>query len=169
VTGREVLVCGGDGAVLDALRELGWTQADPDATTPLDLLIIEPSPQAEGDWSAAAAMDATANVIGDITGRRGRLRAGRALVVVAVATPPDRAAVRSAGDGVVAAALAMAMQVLAVDWAPDGVRCLLVVTSGVGSPLARLVHWLAAPDAPALTGQTIDLAAVEHATLRAPG
>ncbi len=168
MTGREVLVCGGDGTLVETLRELGWTPADPDATTPLDLLIVEPAPQAEGEWSAAAAMDATADVIVGITDRRERLRAGRGLVVVAVATPPGRATVRSAGDGVVAAALAMAVQVLAVDWAPDGVRCLLVVR-GAGATLARVVHWLAAPDAPALTGQTIDLAAVEHATLRAPG
>jgi hypothetical protein len=77
--------------------------------------------------------------------------------------------VGSAGDGVVAAALAMSVQLLAVDWARDGVRCLLVVTGDTGEPLARLAHWLAAPDAPALSGQTIDMAAVEHATLRAPG
>ena len=115
-------------------------------------------------------MDATGEVILGITEQRDRLRSGRGLVVVAVATPPGRAAVRSAGDGVVAAALAMSVQLLAVDWAADGVRCLLVVTGGDGGePLARLVHWLAAPDAPALSGQTIDMAAVDHATLRAPG
>ncbi|WP_029112901.1 hypothetical protein [Mycobacterium sp. URHB0044] len=170
MTGREVLVCGRDGTLLETLGDLGWTPADADATTPLDLLIIEPAPQAEGEWSAAAAMDATAEAIRGITGRRERLLARRGLVVVAVGSPPARAALRSAGDGVVAAALAMAVQVLAVDWAADGVRCLLVVTGDDrGAALARLLHWLAAPDAPALTGQTIDLGAVEHATLRAPG
>jgi hypothetical protein len=169
-TDREVLVCGGDDTLVEALRALGWTPADPAATAPLGLLVIAPAPQDDGEWSAAAAMDATAEVIGGIIDRRDRLLSGRGLVVVAVSTPPGRAAVRSAGDGVVAAALAMTVQVLAVDWAPDGVRCLLVVTGGdAGEPLARLAHWLAAPDAPALTGQTIDMAAVEHATLRAPG
>lgn len=169
-TGREVLVCGGDDTLVEALRALGWTPADPHATTPLDLLVIAPATQGDGEWSAVAAMEATAAVIGGIVDRRDRLRSGAGLVVVAVSTPPGRAAVRSAGNGVVAAALAMSVQVLAVDWAPDGVRCLLVVTGGdAGEPLARLVHWLAAPDAPALTGQTIDVAAVDHATLRAPG
>lgn len=171
-TGRYALVYGpGSSTLIDALRLLGWAPADPDATTPVDLLVIAPAPQDDGDeWSAAAAMDATAEVILGITERRERLRAGRGLVVVAVATPPGRAAVRLAGDGVVSAALAMSVQLLAVDWAPDGVRCLLVVTGGDGSEaLARLVHWLAAPDAPTLSGQTIDMAAVEHATLRAPG
>jgi hypothetical protein len=167
--GREVLVCGGDGTIVEALRALGWAHADAQAATPLGLLVIAPAAQDDGEWSAAA-MAATAGVIGEILEHRDRLRAGGGLVVVTVTTPPGRAAVGSAGDGVVAAALAMAVQVLAVDWAPDGVRCLLVVTGGdAGEPLARLVHWLAAPDAPALTGQTIDMAAVEHATLRAPG
>jgi NAD(P)-dependent dehydrogenase (short-subunit alcohol dehydrogenase family) len=169
-TRREVLVWGGDDTLAEALRGLGWTPADPHATTSLGLLVIAPAPQGDGEWSAAAAMEATAAVIGGIVDRRERLRSGRGLVVVAVATPPGRAAMRSAGDGVVAAALAMSVQLLAVDWAPDGVRCLLVVTGGNrGEPLARLVHWLAAPDALALTGQTIDMAAVDHATLRAPG
>jgi hypothetical protein len=136
----------------------------------LGLLVIAPTPQGGDEWSAAEAMAATAAVIGEIVDRRERLRSGAGLVVVAVPSPPGRAAVRSEGDGVVAAALAMSVQVLAVDWAPDGVRCLLVVTGGdAGEPLARLVHWLAAPDAPALTGQTIDMAAVAHATLRTPG
>jgi hypothetical protein len=169
-TGRHVLVCRGDGTLVETLRALGWTPADPDAATPLDLLIIEPAPQDDGEWSAAAAMDTTADVIRGITERRERLQAGRGLVVVAVAAPPGRAAVRSAGDGVVAAALAMAVQVLAVDWAPDGVRCLLVVTDDDhGASLARLAHWLAAPEAPALTAQTIDMAGDQHATLRATG
>jgi hypothetical protein len=172
-TDRHVLVCGpGSTLIIEALDALGWTPADPHANTPLSLLVITPTPQDGGDgtWSAAGAVDATAEVIRGITERRERLRSGRGLVVVAVATPPGRAAVRSAGDGVVAAALAMSVQLFAVDWAPDGVRCLLVVTGGDGGePLARLAHWLAAPDAPALTGQTIDLAAVDHATLRAPG
>lgn len=173
-TDRHVLVCGpgSDGTLIEALGALGWTPADPHATTPVGLLVITPTPQDcdDGTWSMAAAMDATAEVIRGITERRERLRSGRGLVVVAVATPPGRAAVRSAGDGVVAAALAMSVQLLAVDWAPDGVRCLLVVNGGDGAePLARLAHWLAAPDAPALTGQTIDVAAVNHATLRAPG
>lgn len=173
-TDRHVLVCGpgSDSTLIEALRALGWTPADPHATTPVDLLVIAPAPQDGGDgtWSAAAAMDATGEVIRGITERRERLRSGRGLVVVAVATPPGRATVRSAGNGVVAAALAMSVQLLAVDWAPDGVRCLLVVTGGDGGePLARLAHWLAAPDAPALSGQTIDMAAVDHATLRAPG
>jgi hypothetical protein len=132
-TGREVLVCGGDDTLVEALRALGWTPADPHATTPLDLLVIAPATQGDGEWSAVAAMEATAAVIGGIVDRRDRLRSGAGLVV-------------------------------------DGVRCLLVVTGGdAGEPLARLVHWLAAPDAPALTGQTIDVAAVDHATLRAPG
>jgi hypothetical protein len=136
----------------------------------LGLLVITPPPQGHDEWSAAGAMAATAAVIGEIVDRRDRLRSGAGLVVVAVPTPPGRAAVRSAGDGVVAAALAMSVQVLAVDWASDAIRCLLVVTGAdAGEPLARLVHWLAAPDAPALTGQTIDMAAVAHATLRAPG
>jgi hypothetical protein len=174
LTDRHVVVCGpgSDGTLVETLRALGWTSVDPDATTPLDLLIIEPAPQEDSDatWSAAAAMDETAEVIRGITERRERLRSGRGLVVVAVATPPGRAAVRSAGNGVVSAALAMSVQLLAVDWAADGVRCLLVVTGGdAGAPLARLLHWLAAPDAPALSGQTIDMAAVEHATLRLPG
>ena len=171
-TGREVLVCGGDDTLVETLRALGWTPADPHATTPLGLLVIAPAPQDDGDgtWSATGAMEATAAVIGGIVDRRDRLRSGAGLVVVAVPTPPGRAAVRSAGDGIVAAALAMSVQVLAVDWARDGVRCLLVVTGGdAGEPLARIVHWLAAPDAPALTGQTIDMAAVAHATLSAPG
>jgi hypothetical protein len=173
-TDRHVLVCGpgSDGTLIEALGALGWTPADPHATTPVGLLVITPTPQDgdDGTWSAAAAMDATAEVIRGITERRERLRSGRGLVVVAVATPPGRAAVRSAGDGVVAAALAMSVQLFAVDWAPDGVRCLLVVTGGDGGePLARLANWLAAPGAPALTGQTIDMGAVEHATLRAPG
>jgi hypothetical protein len=172
-TGRHVLVCGpgSDGTLIEALRALGWTPTDPHATTPVDLLVIAPAPQDDdGTWAAAAAMDATGEVILGITEHRDRLRSGRGLVVVAVATPPGRAAVRSAGDGVVAAALAMSVQLLAVDWAADGVRCLLVVTGGDGGePLARLAHWLAAPDAPALSGQTIDMAAVDHATLRAPG
>jgi hypothetical protein len=172
--GRQVLVCGAgrDGTLIETLCGLGWTPADPDAKTPLDLLVIAPAAQRDGDetWSAAAAMEATAEVVRGITERRERLRAGRGLVVVAVATPPDRAAVRSAGSGVVATALAMSVQLLAVDWAPAGVRCLLAVTGGDdGEPLARLAHWLAAPDAPALSGQTIDMAAVEHATLGAPG
>jgi hypothetical protein len=64
----------------------------------------------------------------------------------------------------------MSVQLFAVDWAADGIRCLLVVTGGAGGDsLARLAHWLAAPDAPPLTGQTIDMAAADHATLRAPG
>jgi hypothetical protein len=168
-TDREVLVCGSHGALVGALRALGWTPADPHATTPLGLLVIAPAAQDDGDWSAAAAMEATAEVICGITDRRDRLRSGRGLAVVAVSTPPARAAVGSAGDGVVAAALAMSVQLLAVDWARDGVRCLLVVTGDAGEPLARLAHWLAAPDAPALSGQIIDMAAVEHATLRAPG
>jgi hypothetical protein len=173
-TDRHVLVCGpgsDDSTLIEALGALGWTPADPHATTPVDLLVTAPAPQdGDGTWSAAAAMDATGEVILGITEQRDRLRSGRGLVVVAVATPPGRAAVRSAGDGVVAAALAMSVQLLAVDWAADGVRCLLVVTGGDGGePLARLAHWLAAPDAPALSGQTIDMAAVDHATLRAPG
>jgi hypothetical protein len=177
-TDRHVLVCGpgsDDSTLIEALGALGWTPADPHATTPLSLLLITPTPQDRGDgtWSAAAAMDATGEVIRGVTERRERLRSGRGLVVVAVATPPGRAAVRSAGDGVVAAALAMSVQLFAVDWAPDGIRCLLVVTGGDGGdggePLARLAHWLAAPDAPALSGQIIDMAAVDHATLRAPG
>jgi hypothetical protein len=173
-THRHVLVCGpgSDSTLIEALCALGWTPADPHATSPVSLLVITPAPQDgdDGTWSVAAAMDATGEVIRGITEHRERLRSGRGLVVVAVATPPGRAAVRSAGDGVVAAALAMSVQLFAVDWAPDGIRCLLVVTGGNGGePLARLAHWLTAPDAPALTGQTIDLAAVDHATLRAPG
>jgi hypothetical protein len=173
-TDRHVLVCGpgSDVALVEALGVLGWTPADPDADTPVGLLIVTPASQDgdDGTWSAAAAMDATAGVILRITECRERLRSGHGLVLVAVAAPPGRAAVHSAGDGVVAAALAMSVQLLAVDWAGDGVRCLLVVTGGTGGePLARLAHWLAAPDAPALTGQTIDMAAVDHATLRAPG
>jgi hypothetical protein len=167
-TDREVLVCGSHGALVGSLRALGWTPADPHATTPLGLLVIAPAAQ-DDDWSAAAAMEATAEVIRGITDRRDRLRSGRGLAVVVVSAPPGRAAVGSAGDGVVTAALAMSVQLLAVDWARDGVRCLLVVAGDAGEPLARLVHWLAAPDAPALSGQTIDMAAVEHATLRAPG
>jgi hypothetical protein len=167
---REVLVCGGDATLVETLRALGWTPADPEAATPLSLLVITPTPQGDGEWSAASAMAATAAAIGGIVDRRDRLRSGAGLVVVAVPTPPGRAAVRSAGDGVVAAALAMSVQVLAVDWAPDGVRCLLVVTGGnAGEPLASLVHWLTAPGAPTITGQTIDMAAVAHATLQAPG
>ena len=173
-TDRNVLVCGpgSDGTLIEVLGALGWTPADPDTTTPLSLLVIAPAPQdgSDGTWSPAAAMAATGEVIRGITALRERLRSGRGLVVVAVATPPGRAAVRSAGDGVVAAALAMSVQLFAVDWAVDGIRCLLVVTGGAGGePLTRLVHWLAAPDAPALSGQTIDMAAVDHATLRAPG
>lgn len=168
--GRDVLVCGGHDALVETLHALGWTPANPQAATPLSLLVITPTLQGDGEWSAASAMDATAAVIGEIVDRRDRLRSGAGLVVVAVPTPPGRAAVRSAGDGVVAAALAMSVQVLAVEWAHDGVRCLLVVTGGDGGePLARLVHWLTAPGAPALTGQTIDMAAVAHATLQAPG
>jgi NAD(P)-dependent dehydrogenase (short-subunit alcohol dehydrogenase family) len=168
--GREALVCGGDDTVVEALRALGWTPGDTQAATPLGLLVIAPPAQDDDEWSAAAAMAATAGAIGEILVHRDRLRAGGGLVVVAVTGSPDRATAGSGGDGVVAAALAMAVQVLAVDWAPDGVRCLLVVTGGcAGEPLARIAHWLADPDAPALTGQTIDMAAVEHATLRAPG
>lgn len=168
--GREVLVCGGDDTLVETLHSLGWVPADPRAGAPLSLLVITPPLQGDGEWSPASAMEATAAVIGGIVDRRDRLRSGAGLVVVAVPVPPGRAAVRSAGDGVVAAALAMSVQVLAVDWAPDGVRCLLVVTGGnAGEPLASLVHWLAAPDAPTLTGQTIDMAAVAHATLQAPG
>lgn len=172
-TDAQVLVCGpgNDSALVEALGARGWTAADPHANTPLGLLVITPASQdGNGTWSAAAAMDATADVILRITESRDRLRSGRGLVVVAVGAPPGRAAVRSAGDGVVAAALAMSVQLLAADWAADGVRCLLVVTGGTGGePLARVVDWLAAPGAPALSGQTIDLAAVDHATLRAPG
>jgi NAD(P)-dependent dehydrogenase (short-subunit alcohol dehydrogenase family) len=173
-TDSQVLVFGPDTdiALIEALGAQGWTPADPHANTPVGLLIITPASQDgdDGTWSAAAAMDATADVILRITESRERLRSGRGLVVVAVAAPPGRAAVRSAGDGVVAAALAMTVQLLAADWAPDGVRCLLVVTGDTGGePLARLTHWLASPAAPALSGQTIDLAAVDHATLRAPG
>lgn len=167
---REVLVCGGDDTLVETLHALGWIPADPHAATPLSLLVITPALQGDDEWSPASAMEATAAVIGGIVDRRDRLRSGLGLVVVAVPAPPGRATVRSAGDGVVAAALAMSVQVLAVDWASEGVRCLLVVTGGDdGEPLARLVHWLAAPDAPALTGQTIDMAAVAHATLQAPG
>lgn len=172
-TDSQVLVYGpgSDVALIEALGALGWTPADPHASTPLGLLIVTPASQDgdDGTWSAAAAMDATAEVILRITECRERLRSGRGLVLVAVAAPPGRAAVRSAGDGVVSAALAMSVQLFAVDWAADGVRCLLVVTGGAGGePLARLAHWLAAPEAPALSGQTIDMAAVDHATLRAP-
>lgn len=171
--GSQVLVSGpsNDIALTAALDALGWTPADPHANTPVGLLVVTPASQdGDGAWSAAAAMDATADVILRITESRDRLRSGRGLVVVAVAAPPGRAAMRSAGDGVVAAALAMAVQLLAADWAPDGIRCLLVVTGDTGGePLARLAHWLAAPTAPPLSGQTIDLAAVDHATLRAPG
>ena len=96
-TDRHVLVCGpgsDDSTLIEALGALGWTPADPHATTPVDLLVTAPAPQnGDGTWSAAAAMEATGEVILGITEQRDRLRSGRGLVVVAVATPPGRAAI----------------------------------------------------------------------------
>lgn len=156
----------GDGGALAAeLAALGWDLRERD----LDLLMLAPPPLPPGgaDWSAAAAMGAVADVIADLTGMRERLRPN-GLAIVAVPDPAERAAVDRAAGGVVSAALAMAVQVLAADSA-QRVRCLLVVTAGAGpGRLAAVANWLAAPDAPALTGQTLDLGAAGHAVLRLP-
>jgi hypothetical protein len=154
----------------DALSELGWILTDPRATTSVDLLIVSPPPQPSGPgpWSAARAMSAAAEAIDVITQSRERLHAAGGLALVAVDDPPGRALTDHPGGGVVSAALAMGVRLLAADWALAGTaRCLLVVTAGVHQHrLAPLGHWLTDPQAPALTGQAIDLAALDHATLR---
>ncbi|MBS1694043.1 MAG: hypothetical protein JST91_17675 [Actinobacteria bacterium] len=169
---RTVRVATSDGDILSGeLAALGWTVEDRDADTPLDLLIVAPAPQPPTGhmWSPGDAMDAVAEVIDRIVAQRDRLRSRHGLAVVAVADSAQHAAVARAAGGVVSAALAMAVQVLAADWAPD-VRCLLVVIGDAGPHrLAAAVHWLTTPGAPALTGQTVDLAALGHAVLRVPG
>lgn len=169
----KAVVVSSDDALADELAAGGVTLGE-DTGADLDLLVIEPvgqPPSGPDHWAPLAvdlAMDVVGDVIDGLLSGHQRLRPG-GLAVVVVREPAERCHLRQGGDGMVSAALAMAVQVLAADWAPEA-RCLLVVTGETGRHrLADTLRWLAAPDAAPLTGQTVDLAAITHAVLRIPG
>jgi hypothetical protein len=160
----------GDGAEEFVAALPDWTIVGASGAEPIDLLIEVAGSvtAAEADWPAAT-MGVTADVIDRVTRAETRLRAG-GLALVVVDDPPERAHSTHPGGGVLAAALATAVRLLATDWARIGSsRCLLAVRGAASvTEMTTLARWLAADDAPPLTGQTIDLAAVKHATLLPP-
>ena len=163
---RRVLLSGRAAPALAApLSEQGWTMADPGGHTPVDLLVAWPSVPVDAAW-VFAAMDTVADVLDNISRARDRLAAAHGLALVVVDDPPERAPRTHPARGVVSAAVAMGLQVLAADW-DSTARCLLAVAHGADvDQVVRLADWLTLPDAPRLTGQTVDLAALRHATLR---
>lgn len=151
-----------------ALSDDGWELVAPGSATPLSLLIVAPAVEATGKSLAGieTAMQAVADITTLITQHREQLSAAGGLVLVLVGDAPRRSITEHATEGVVAAALEMTVQLLATDWAPIGVRCLLVVAEHDPAVLATLIRWLASDQSPHLTGQTVDLKAADHATWR---
>lgn len=137
----------------------------------VDLVVVKVRPlPVGGAWSPAQAMEVVADSIEILTSAREALEERGGLALMVVNDPPERTLTAHPAGGVVAAALATAVRLLATDWARVGAaRCLLAVSSDADSErLAALVNWLTDTAAAPLTGQVVDLHAVDHVVLTQP-
>jgi hypothetical protein len=153
------------------LAARGWVMASPDSGTPLQLAVLAPTLSSTEftPWSPAVAMEAIAAAIEWLAQARPRLEAARGLAVIVTRRPASRSTAGDPAGGILAAGLAMAASLLSREWEPNA-RCLHLVR-GMRTPeeVAAAAIWLAAEGAVPLSGQTVDLDALAHTSLRPTG